>query len=546
MAKLLEFLDDACKGLWAIIRMDDGDTCWITVSQTGVSLRKSTIKLFGSKLYEEKNRYAVVKTAETLGLLYENDLTPAEMQTPVLKSFTNAILHCRSLTEAVTLLDEVSDYLQGRTRDVYFVRNFLSLSDKIRADNGLTTSGNIEEAAVSVTGHVVTRALLETGRSSGTSPKDYPGAVSGALLICLVSSPLIMRLRQEGFSLSFDDITRKAALSILHLYEEDEAVRVIAEGTRLFKALIASGDEIQDIREFSDSTKQLFYAYVLSGNEKYVWILGRLYAAFLDAHACFIQKQGESIVRNIGKRRYKRFSVEEMDIHAKTLFAEGIDLLNISLSGACILSTKSLKFGDKYLIRLKSEGLHLALPGVVVWESLCSRVKNSAGEFVPAYKAGLAFKGITSDKLVELKDFIRVSGIPNEQRLSDEYKPSALRFTVHAHEKAVLFYPETAPVRKVSLGGMLVESSDRVQVEKKFPMALFLPNDALPVRFKGRVASCVPIPNERSKRFGIGVEFLDMAEHDRSRMGRFLGLFERRSGDFLTASKETGKENDNS
>jgi len=529
MSKLIEFLDDTRKGHWANVRMDDGAPCWIIISRTGISVKKSTINLFGSKLYEEKSIYVAAKTAETLSLLHTDDLTPAAMQNPVLKAFTNAVLHCHSLTEAVTLLNEVSDYLQGRTRDVSFGRKFLSLSDKLRAENGGKPSDDVEEAAASVAAHVVTRSLSETGHSPIKGPADSAGAVAAALLLCFVISPLIMRLRQEGFALSFTDVTKKSGLAIFHLYEEDEATRVIAEGTHQYKALIAFGDEMQDIRELSDSVNKLVCAYVLSGNEKYMVILGKLYTAFLDTHAYLVQKQVERLAMNIGKRRYKRFVLENMDIHAKTLFTVGIDLLNISMSGACIASQKSLKFGDKYLIKLESEGMHLSLPCVVIWESLCCSVKNSGGEFIPVYKTGLAFKDMTSDKVVELKDFIRMSGIPNVQRLSNEYRSSALRFAVHANEKAVLLYPKTAPVKKVSLGGMLLELYNGVQVEKKFPMALFLPNEALPVRFRGRVASCIAIPDRRPKRFDIGVEFLDMAEYDRSRVSKFLGLLEQKA-----------------
>jgi hypothetical protein len=122
-----------------------------------------------------------------------------------------------------------------------------------------------------------------------------------------------------------------------------------------------------------------------------------------------------------------------------------------------------------------------------------------------------------------------VSGIPNEQRLSDEYRSSALRFAVCANEKAVLFYPETSPVKKMSLGGMLVELCNALQVEKKFPMALFLPNEALPIRFQGRVVSCIAVPNKRPECFDIGIEFFDMAEYDRSRVNRFLGLLEQKT-----------------
>jgi hypothetical protein len=137
---------------------------------------------------------------------------------------------------------------------------------------------------------------------------------------------------------------------------------------------------------------------------------------------------------------------------------------------------------------------------------------------------------------------MRVSAIPNEQRLTDEYRPSALRFTVRTNDKAVLLYPKTSPVKKMSLGGMLLELYDRLQVEKKFHMALFLPNETLPVRFRGRVASCVAVPDERSRRFNIGVEFLDMAAYDRSRVGEFLGRIEQEIESFHSPSKSQRKE----
>jgi hypothetical protein len=228
---------------------------------------------------------------------------------------------------------------------------------------------------------------------------------------------------------------------------------------------------------------------------------------------------------NVGKRRYKRFVVENMDIHAKTLFATEAELLDISVTGACVTAQKSLRFADKHLIKLESEGMHLPIQCFVIWKNLSGSARNPSGEFIPVYKAGVAFKGISSDKLVSLKDFIRMSGIPKERKLSNEYGPSALRFRIHTNEKAVLYYQRTSTVKKISLCGMLIELYNGVKIDKRFPMALFLPNENRPIRFHGRVASCIEIPGKKLKR-DIGIEFIDMPENGRVRLSTFLDFIE--------------------
>jgi c-di-GMP-binding flagellar brake protein YcgR len=227
---------------------------------------------------------------------------------------------------------------------------------------------------------------------------------------------------------------------------------------------------------------------------------------------------------NIGKRRYERFAVEDMTLHAKTLFATEIEVLDVSMTGACIVAKKSLKSGDQHLLRLQNKGTALTLQGVVVWVMLSGSVKNAREEAVPVYRAGVMFKNVSSDKLVELKDFMRTFGAPDGEKLSDEYPPTALRFRIKATESAVLYYHKTSPVKKISLGGMLMEGYNGIKLEWRAPMALFLPNENAPLKFRGRVASCIEIPGRRTKHYDIGVEFLDMPEDDRSRLSEFLLL----------------------
>jgi hypothetical protein len=230
--------------------------------------------------------------------------------------------------------------------------------------------------------------------------------------------------------------------------------------------------------------------------------------------------------RHTGIRRYRRFRVENMNVNAKTLFAAETELLNISAGGACIKARQSLKTTDKQLVKLESEAARLTLPCSVVWENFSCDTAEPAEKSVPSYEVGVSFMNMPPDKLVMLKDFIRKSGTPYEQRLSDAYKPSLLRFTVHTNKQALVFYTKTLPVKKIGLGGMLVELAGDIQPGEVFPMELFIPDETAPTRFRGRIASRIPLPDREAGRFDIGVEFLDMTSADKFRLSKFL-LFSR-------------------
>ncbi len=108
MTRLVLFLDDNRKGRWANIRMDDESPCWIGIAQTGVLVKRSKAGMFGRKLYHEKNLHRAANKAMTLHEVFSDDLTPAEMWNPVLKAFTNAILHCSTIEEVERILNETT------------------------------------------------------------------------------------------------------------------------------------------------------------------------------------------------------------------------------------------------------------------------------------------------------------------------------------------------------------------------------------------------------------------------------------------------------
>jgi Tfp pilus assembly protein PilZ len=223
------------------------------------------------------------------------------------------------------------------------------------------------------------------------------------------------------------------------------------------------------------------------------------------------------------KRRFKRYAVEGIDIQAKMIFAEIVELFNVSTGGACIITTKTVKPGDNIVLRITDENINRPLKCTIIWETEADDTKEKIGIF---HKAGLQFKGVMPETLIQLKDYMRESGIPDESKLEDTYKPSALRFKVHKNEKAVMSYPTSYPVKKISLGGMLVETDREFQVEQRYPMAIYLPKEKHPIRFQGRIASQVMFKNDQKHNYGIGIEFLNLAAHDKTRLNKFLALLQ--------------------
>ena len=222
------------------------------------------------------------------------------------------------------------------------------------------------------------------------------------------------------------------------------------------------------------------------------------------------------------KRRFRRYVVEGMEIQAKMVCAEIVELFNVSTGGACIITTKTVKPGDNIVLRITDENINRPLKCTIIWEQEADDdKKDRLGIF---HKAGVQFSGVTPDTLIQLKDYMRGSGVPDDKKLEDTYKPSALRFKVYKNEKAVMSYPMNYPVKKLSIGGMLVESDRAFQVEQRYPMAIYLPQDEHPIKFQGRIASKIPTKNNKRYNYDVGIEFLNLAAHDKSRLNKFLAL----------------------
>ncbi len=218
------------------------------------------------------------------------------------------------------------------------------------------------------------------------------------------------------------------------------------------------------------------------------------------------------------KRRYGRYPVEGKELKARAALTEIIELSNVSIGGACIVTTRTLMPGDNVLLKIPSERVGKPLKCTIIWEAVSDRPLERNGVPVPAYKAGVKFNEVPPDTIVRLKDFMRSAGMPEEGDRDGKHGPSPLRFSVRVNEKAWMNFPATFRVKKISLGGMLTDAASELEIGGRYPAALYLPGADRPLRFSGRIASKIP----HADGFDAGIEFCDLSDDDRSRLAAFL------------------------
>ncbi|MEW6110162.1 MAG: PilZ domain-containing protein [Nitrospirota bacterium] len=216
-------------------------------------------------------------------------------------------------------------------------------------------------------------------------------------------------------------------------------------------------------------------------------------------------------------RRHKRVSIKGMDIYAKTTFDTRVEILDISTQGVCIKSARRLVPGCKCILNLKNKGSFLPLKGTVRWERFSGKILKVSGEVETLYRAGVEFEYNFS----EFSGYLKYMG---EYCETDEKKLRGTRYQIPGRETALLNYEETFNVSSLSAGGLLVESLNKIEFDRKMTMELHLPKENHTIKFQGRVASCVPVKNKKPERYNIGIEFLDIEETDRSRLKKLVQL----------------------
>jgi len=228
-------------------------------------------------------------------------------------------------------------------------------------------------------------------------------------------------------------------------------------------------------------------------------------------------------------RRFRRFTVDVMEINSKLILANEVEILDVSLGGVSVRADRRLNIGNEYTLKMEDRAKSISLKGTVVWSILSDVRKGPGGEMIPIYTAGMKFMDMSDERAAALTDFIEGHKEGYFQQ-NEMYELGDLRlnirFNINAPERAVLDCPESYKVKKLSLSGMLIESSKELEVEGRFPMEVSFPDETL-VTFNGRVASCLVTKDAEDKNFDVGIEFTEMSKKDAKRLKEFIGMLQK-------------------
>jgi Tfp pilus assembly protein PilZ len=218
-------------------------------------------------------------------------------------------------------------------------------------------------------------------------------------------------------------------------------------------------------------------------------------------------------------RRYKRIEINVMEVNGTVMFTREVEVIDISIEGMALESTKLLNLDQSYALRLKDRSKSISLNGTVVWSTLSGTKNGAGGDVIPIYKVGLKFNVMPAEKTAEVLLFIETN--KKNTGHTEKGKRLHIRFHIDNPASATMNLSGIYKVKEISLGGMLIKSPHDLEIESRIPMDLSL-QDEHPIKFVGRVASCLKTDGDDGNRFDIGIEFFDLTDDDRKNLRVFV------------------------
>jgi hypothetical protein len=219
------------------------------------------------------------------------------------------------------------------------------------------------------------------------------------------------------------------------------------------------------------------------------------------------------------ERRFKRFDVAIMNIKGRMALGNMVRIKDLHNRGASLCADVRLNIGGEYYLKFHDEVTDLVIKGIVESSLLGESIVTSNDDVTPLYCADITFTNVTADAQKVIEKFV------DQYKKEQELKLSNFRVSMDKSEERVVDIIEDYRVKKISLGGMLIECGSPYEIGLMFPMVISLFHHT-PLNVTGRVASCLPAGDESAGRFDVGIEFRVVSDKNSERLKEFLRLLE--------------------
>lgn len=228
------------------------------------------------------------------------------------------------------------------------------------------------------------------------------------------------------------------------------------------------------------------------------------------------------------RRQFQRFTADVLDIHGRSVFAKAARILDMSVGGVMVNTDTKLNKGKKCILRVREEESVLDLESVVAWSSLYENPEVSGSDLVPPYNTGLRFTDVSSATTKKITRFIEnhAQAIDRQEvqtRLSG-FRMN-VRVQIQAPAKTMLIFHEGFRIKNLSLGGMLTESNDPLDVGETLLLKIFRSRTNT-INILGKVTSCIETKENDSQYYDIGIAFIKMSGKDKELLRELMCLLE--------------------
>jgi hypothetical protein len=167
--------------------------------------------------------------------------------------------------------------------DDSFKENILVIANRIRKNNGLPESKNVNDAAVLLLTHIVAFVQGKSSHFPFEGRIENSDAVIGAVFLYFVGSQLVLHVGHAGMQLPINDVIIEAGMAVFQFLDSDRALEIIHSGMKQYKAIIKAGDARENVWEYTETISKAVLAYVMSKDEGLLEAFRSLYMTLYNA-----------------------------------------------------------------------------------------------------------------------------------------------------------------------------------------------------------------------------------------------------------------------